>query len=172
MDRLHRLIVIRHAKSDHPMGVSDHARPLTARGERDASRIGGWLTENVGDPDLATGVAVSTARRAQQTWGLLNGVWGYAHPVIDEPRIYEASPSTLRLVADELAVFPTILLVGHNPGLSLLVSELAAPSRLRSEAQAHFPTSAVAVLETDRPWHEGLAGTGLFELSSFGIPRG
>ena len=172
MGRKHRLVVIRHAKSDYPMGVSDHDRPLNARGERDAPTIGAWLTENVGAPDLATGVAVSTARRAQQTWGLLNGVWGHASPVIEESRIYEASPSTLRMVANQLTEFPTIVLVGHNPGLSLLVSELAAPSPLRSEAQAHFPTSAVAVLETDRPWHEGLAGTGLFELSSFGIPRG
>ena len=35
-----RLILLRHAKSDYPDGVSDHERPLAPRGQRDAPRMG------------------------------------------------------------------------------------------------------------------------------------
>ena len=172
-----RVVLIRHAKCDHPSGVTDHERPLNARGRRDAPEIGAWLAKNVQLTDGAT-VLVSSARRAQETWAgartELTHAWEVVAPAT-EPRIYEASPAILRAVlreASEGAGGDLVALVGHSPGLPLLLSELSAPSDLRSEALSHFPTAAVAVLETEADAATACAGLGRFEVSSFAIPRG
>jgi phosphohistidine phosphatase len=98
-DVRHRLLLVRHAKSDYPVGVADHDRPLNDRGHRDAPFIGSWIARNV---VLADGeqpwVLVSSANRAQLTWGRatngLTGGWLDAE-VRTEPRIYEAGMTTL-----------------------------------------------------------------------------
>ena len=172
-----RLVLVRHAKSDYPWGVSDHDRPLNDRGRRDAPEIGRWLDGHASWPeDQPTVVVVSTARRAQLTWGLattrLSPRWA-AVPVEDEARIYEAPASALLDVVGERAAWAsTVVLVGHNPGLCDLTRLLAAPSDLRDTATAKFPTSAVCVLESERPLAEALRHGGGFSVSEFAIPRG
>jgi phosphohistidine phosphatase len=121
-------------------------------------------------------VVVSTARRAQLTWGLaatrLSARWSSVR-VEDEARIYEAPPSALAEVARERAVdAETVVLVGHNPGLAGLVLALAQPSALRDEATAKFPTSAVCVLSADEPLEAALVGERRFSVSAFAVPRG
>lgn len=173
---LHRLVLVRHAKSDYPLGVEDHDRPLSLRGERDAPQIGRWLMESlpleIGDRSC---FVVSSARRAQQTWNslasVLTGPWAEAS-VETDPRVYEASPSTLREVVRERSGHDTVVVVGHNPGLLQLISELGAPGAVRSEALAKFPTSAVAVLLPIATPDDALRAVGSFEVSSFAIPRG
>ncbi len=173
---LRQLVLIRHAKSAYPLGVEDHERPLSERGERDAPQIGRWLTEclSLGAGEQAR-VIVSSARRAQQTWtGLataLEGPWADSVGETDA-RIYEAAPSTLREVVEERRAHETVVVVGHNPGLLQLISELGLPSPVRSDAIAKFPTSAVAVLVPTMPPGEALRAVGSFEVSSFAIPRG
>jgi phosphohistidine phosphatase len=172
-----RVIVARHAKSDYPWGVSDHDRPLNDRGRRDAPALGAWLEDHVDWPqDAPPIVVVSTARRAQLTWGLasaeLSARWVDVR-VIDEPRVYEAGVQTLRsLVVEYGALTSTLLMVGHNPGLAYLILDLAAPSELREEATRKFPTSAVAVLESELPLPQAAAGSGGFSVSEFAVPRG
>jgi len=165
-----RLLLVRHAKSDYPLGVDDHDRPLNPRGERDAPEIGRWLGASVSlSPSVR--VIISSAARAQATWALAQS--GVDHGVVEtDPRIYEASPATLREVIRERAAHPDILLVGHNPGLAMLIAELGAPSPTRSEALVKFPTSAIAVLESSLPWADALEGVGTFEVTAFAIPRG
>lgn len=165
-----RLVLVRHAKSDYPPGVVDHDRPLNERGRRDAPQIGGWLVEHLGDAGRVQ-VVVSSAVRAQQTWELAAAaVPGWAAQT--DGRIYEASPATLREVAADRSEADVVILVGHNPGLQRLVAELSAPGVKRSEALDRFPTSAVAVLETDEPWGQALESVASFSVSSFVIPRG
>lgn len=172
-----RLVLVRHAKSDYPWGVTDHDRPLNERGRRDAPEIGRWLDEHLTWPEgRVPRVVVSTARRAQLTWGLasqsLSDRWA-AVPVEDDGRIYEAPPSALLEVARERAAdADTVVLVGHNPGLAQLVLMLASPSDLRAEATAKFPTSAVCVLSTDLPLADALATSVAFSVSGFAVPRG
>ena len=62
---MRQLLLLRHAKSswDDP-GLSDHARPLNARGRRAAAAIAGAMRELRLSPDL---VLVSSARRTLQT---------------------------------------------------------------------------------------------------------
>ena len=58
-----RLLLVRHAKAAH--GQPDADRPLTGRGERQATALGAWLGDAGLVPDR---VLVSPARRAAQTW--------------------------------------------------------------------------------------------------------
>ena len=39
----HKLIIMRHAKSDWAVPAGDFDRPLSQRGNRDAPRMGDWL---------------------------------------------------------------------------------------------------------------------------------
>ncbi len=173
---MNRLVLIRHSKSDRSSGVADHDRPLNERGRRDATALGRWLGSDIDcqDPDRAI-IVVSSAERTQQTWGLARSEAGKpwsAVPAITEPDVYEAAPSTLRTAALRHAGDANLLvLVGHNPGMSLLALELADP-RGRSRLAEGFPTSAAVVLETDAPWPSALADVGGFRVTSFVIPRG
>ena len=175
-----RVIIMRHAKSDYPMGVSDHDRPLNDRGRRDAPAAGRWLDGNVIWPDGAAPlVLVSTANRAQQTWSLasaeLSDRWR-AVTVRAEPRIYEAGVSGLHYLLAEVApdapAPATVILVGHNPGLASLIGELALSEPATWEATAKFPTSAIAVLTSALPLEESLAADHGFRVSAFAVPRG
>jgi len=172
-----RLVLIRHAKSDYPWGVDDHDRPLNERGRRDAPAVGRWLAEHLAWTDDAEPVVVvSTARRAQLTWGLVSAELGERWstvPVVDEARIYEAPVSALRDVVREAGrTSRLVVLVGHNPGLAGLVLDLAADDDLRREATAKFPTSAIAVLDADEPLDEAVDRPGSMRVSAFAVPRG
>ncbi len=170
----HRLVLIRHAKSDYPPGVADHERPLNDRGRRDAPEVGRWLAANV-TPSGTTVVIVSSALRTQQTWAAaspcLSDAWDSVRIETDD-RIYEASPWALREVVRDHPEVETIVLVGHSPGLPQLVAELGRPSPLRAQALAKFPTSCVAVLSTSEAWDDSLQAVGSFDVSSFAILRG
>jgi phosphohistidine phosphatase len=172
-----RLVLVRHAKSDYPWGVDDHDRPLNDRGRRDAPALGAWLDTHVAWPEGdAPVIRVSTARRAQLTWGLartrLSKRWDAAD-VADEPRIYDAGLATLLdIVGGAPAGTRTMVLVGHNPGMLELVLALCAADARRAEATAKFPTSAVAVLESDVPLGEAVRADRAFRVADFAVPRG
>ena len=127
-----RLIVLRHAKSSwDDAGLDDHDRPLADRGEHDAPEMAQRILD--GD-DLAGAVVVtSTARRALATADALAAAAGPGLGVIRDQRLYLASPGTiLGVLADQPDSADTIVLVGHNPGLTqlvnLLLPELSLPN--------------------------------------------
>lgn len=151
---MRRLVVVRHAKSEWPPGVPDRSRPLGPRGQNDAPGMGRRLGQLVDGIDLAL---VSPSARTQQTWQLLADGLGTVTEVRTEARIYQAWGEDLvelvRTVPDTAA---TVLLLGHEPGVSELVLMLAdreAPE-LRNRVAAKFPTCAAAVLEHSLPWAE------------------
>ena len=163
----HRLVLVRHAKSDYPVGVPDHDRPLSARGRREAPLAGRWLAENIVKADA---VMVSTATRTRETWALINAEWSSAPSPRFESGIYEASASALTaLVATADESTGTLVMVGHNPGLEMLAVTLARRGDDLSQLGTKYPTSAIAVLEIDGKWNE--VAEGCAELSAFVIPR-
>jgi phosphohistidine phosphatase len=159
------LILMRHGKSVYPDGVNDHERPLAPRGLREAGFAGQWLRDTQPPIDA---VRCSTATRTRETLAAT----GVTAPVVYEPGIYEASPRTLielvQLGDDAVA---TLLVIGHAPGMPWTAWELAGnrDSDQAVELSRKFPTSALAVLEFDRPWADVDPGTG--ELTRFHIPR-
>ncbi len=121
--------------------MEDIARPLNKRGRRAAVLIGKWLADEGIRPGL---VLCSSARRTRETLDLILEAIGPQVPIHIEPDLYLADASSLlarlrRLPRD----VPSVLLIGHNPGLQELVSELA-DSASRERLAKKFPTAALA----------------------------
>jgi phosphohistidine phosphatase len=165
-----RLVVLRHAKSDWPVGVADADRPLGRRGKRDAAAAGRWLAEHVGSPDL---VWCSPARRTRETLELLSDQLHPAPPVQMDARVYEASLEDLLAVLRQTPKDDQcVLLVGHNPSVQDLVLTLAERQRGADLAltETKYPTSGLAVLDIPGKWADlGARGA---SLEMFVVPRG
>jgi len=166
-----RLILLRHAKSAWPDGVSDHDRPLAARGRRDAPAAGRWLRTSGLVPDR---VMCSTAQRARETWQLAEEKLG-AHPqTVFERRVYGAtSAELLDLARHEPAGVRTLLIVGHDPAMQELTLDLASAQpgdaglEAVSRVRAKFPT-AIAVLAFTGTWPK--LDPGQARLADFATP--
>jgi phosphohistidine phosphatase len=149
---VHRLHLLRHAKSSWDESVDDAERPLTRRGREAARRVGESLPAALGAVDL---VLCSTALRTRETAELV--LAGFAAPpgIQFEEVFYLAGRSVLmrRLSAlDEGAA--AVLVIGHNPGLHELALALASPDspRYRALAAGKFPTTARASFAIESPW--------------------
>lgn len=155
------LIIMRHAKSSWDSGVPrDFDRPLNARGERDAPRMGAWLSRQALAPEL---VVASPALRTRQSAEAVVGALGLATPppLRFEPDIYDATLPRLIDVLQRLPEGPSpVLLVGHNPGMELLLLELAAPGLSRQVEGKLMPTGAVYCLDFAGGWTPLLPGSG------------
>lgn len=140
-----RLLLLRHAKSDYPAGVSDHERPLAPRGQRDAPRMGREIARRGLLPDH---VIASTARRTRETLGLLEGSLGQ-HTLHFERAIYEApSEAILRVIRAVAPEVRTLMIVGHNPGLEQVAAFLTrGAGTVADPLSGKFPTGALAVLD-------------------------
>ena len=158
------LILVRHAKSDHPAGTGDHDRPLNERGRKDAPRMGSWLSRRGHAPER---VLCSTARRAVETWeGLQEG--GLDASATFEGNLYHAAPDTM---IDMLKGRQerSLMIVGHNPGMGLLAARMAVDPP-DDGAFLRYPTCAVTVLRFDaEDWSGAAPGTG--EVVDFAVPR-
>lgn len=138
-----QLWIVRHAKSDwgNP-GLADFDRPLNNRGLRDAPAMGEWLDRQGVEPEL---LLCSPARRAKHTAEQIAKAISYPLGKIRfEQRIYEADPETLlALIGLTESNIGSLMLVGHNPGLTLLVNILGGGPL------DNLPTCAVAALQFD-----------------------
>ena len=163
--------LLRHAKSAYPDGVVDHLRPLSQRGERDASAAGPMVRSRLDSLQLAI---VSTATRAQQTWSLVATAWDQPPRHEDESKIYEAyADDLLLLIRDVESSVNSLLLVGHNPGFEDLAFALVGKgshSGSLAAMSAKYPTCALAVFDIEGEW-EHLVHKGA-RLTSFDVPRG
>ena len=157
------LVLLRHAHAEAG-GVEqpDEERPLSALGEAEADAAAEFLASATGLPPLGK-VVFSPTRRTRQTSERVLARLGAIDSRCD-PRIYEASPGDLLDVLDDHAGDEAVLLVGHNPGLELLVALLCTG---RSGAYRGMPPAGVAVLQVPG---EGLIEPGSAELVAFWSP--
>lgn len=157
------LLVFRHGKSDWKADFDhDHERPIKKRGRKAAALMGRLLAEAGEAPD---GIVTSSAVRARQTLDQAVEAGGWTAPVRVTRALYEADPArVLAEVRAEPDSTTTLLLVGHEPTWSELVSDLIGGGTVR------FPTAAVARIDLDvETWAEARFGQG--ELVWFLIPR-
>lgn len=165
-----RLLLMRHAKSDYPLGVRDHDRPLSNRGRADAAAAGRWLDSQAGRLlGPRTAVLVSSATRAQQTWQIAGAGLGLS--ATTEAALYEASDHAyLEVVREGLLLADTVMVVGHNPATESVARRLVMPvdSHEVHAMGEKFPTSAIALI--DLP--DGGLRDGSGQLGAFVIPRG
>ncbi|GAA3416008.1 SixA phosphatase family protein [Streptosporangium vulgare] len=77
--------------------------------------------------------------------------------ILIEPAIYEAYPDELlTLIRRSDPEVGTLVLVGHNPGVQELVTELTA-----ADGDDGFPPGAFAVIEVDGEWSGLDTGRGI-----------
>ncbi|MEV0721997.1 histidine phosphatase family protein [Micromonospora purpureochromogenes] len=151
------LVLLRHAKAELPAGdAPDAERRLTARGHADSAAAGAWLARHGLLPEV---VLCSSSRRTRQTWhDVAMGMTGSppeggpagSSPVVRyEPTAYEAQPQDLlALVRAAEPTARTVLLIAHNPGISLL-SALLDPERADPEG---LRTTDLVVHRAATPW--------------------
>lgn len=163
----HRLMLLRHAKSDWADGATpDAERPLSATGRRGCALVARHLTRSGLAPDL---ILCSAALRTRQTVEGIAAALPASVPVLVEDRLYLAEAQDLldrlREVDDGA---PSVMLVGHNPGIHTLAVALLGPAERTRIAT--FPTAALAVqdLAVSR-WAE--LGQDTTRLASFTTPR-
>jgi phosphohistidine phosphatase len=151
------LILVRHAKSDKsdPL-LNDFDRPLNHRGERDTSAMAGRFAATSRRVDA---LISSPAVRALSTAEVFAGKLSL--PVQADQRIYEAGVNELLAVVRGLDDHcSSVMLVGHNPGLSEFLRYLT------DEKYADLPTASVAVVELPvKVWRHTFAGKGVLKSS-------
>jgi phosphohistidine phosphatase len=170
-----RLILLRHAKAvPAAPELEDRERRLADRGRADAIRMGQFLKEEAGVPELAL---CSAARRTRETLDLVVPQLGVPPAIRVLPELYLARWLTIvNLVRELRERAETVLVVAHNPGLEEAVRRLARPPgdtkarQMHQLLQADYPTAAVSVLEFDiEAWSAVERGEG--ELTIFVRPR-
>ncbi len=140
------LLILRHAEAGWNSNITDYNRPLTKQGQDDAQQIGLWLKNQNLTPEL---VISSPAIRAISTAEIVCDAMEFPiHSVQIEKNIYEASLSALHQVLFTIpGSVQRLLLIGHNPGLEYLLSDLA-PDNPRTTL---YPAT-VAYLQLDQQW--------------------
>lgn len=132
------LLVMRHAKSDWDAGADDHERPLAERGVKSARRVGRFLARAEMVPEL---VISSTAVRARTTAELAAEAGGWGCPIERTGTFYDTDPGSVIAEIAAREAPPRLMVIGHDPTWSELVSLLAGGGAVR------LPTAAVACLE-------------------------
>ena len=118
------LIIVRHAKSSwKDAGLDDRERPLNKRGERDAPEMGARLARRKDRPDL---IVSSPAVRALETARIFARKLGYPRKdIVVEERLYGAGiAEVLDVIRNADESVATLMLFGHNPGLTELANHL------------------------------------------------
>jgi phosphohistidine phosphatase len=124
------LTLVRHAHAEWPnYSGKDFDRPLTARGNEDALATAHEILAAGLKPGL---LLSSTARRTRETASILAQEFGLAaNAVRYMDRLYNATAITLEMAAQDAAMrHASIVLVGHNPGISELARRLTGDATL------------------------------------------
>jgi phosphohistidine phosphatase len=149
---MHRLHLLRHAKSSWDESIEDSRRPLAKRGRQAARLIGETLPAAIGALDL---VLCSTALRTRETAEAMLFGFRPAPRILYEDELYLAPLATLvRLLRELDEDCGAAMVIGHNPGLHELAAVLASPGSKSYAALADgkFPTGVRVSFAIDGSW--------------------
>lgn len=138
-------------------GGGDHERTLTARGRDEGKRVGLSLRAHGPIPER---ILCSSAIRCRETWQAVCSGLG-ASPSIDfDDDLYNASSTALLRCLTAVADDGNVLLLAHNPGVSLLALELArGDDEGTAILRAGFGPATIACFEIEGPWSGISAGS-------------
>lgn len=158
------LLLLRHAKSDHPEGMSDFDRPLNKRGIKDAPRMGKVLRKTDLQPDL---IISSPAVRAKETAEAAAATCGYTDAVDFQQILYDGSTRDyIKTIQSAPADKKRLMLVGHNPHIEDVVDYLSSGGNL----SVKFPTAGLALIRFEtESWAQVREKEGM--LISFMLPK-
>ena len=152
------ILLLRHGKSNWDADYgADHERPLAERGQKGARKMGRFVTTARAVPDRAI---TSSAVRARETLAIAAEAGGWSGPARVTDALYEASPEA---VLDEIRSEPdeadTVIVVGHEPAWSGLVSLLIGGGRIEMK------TAALARVDVEvASWSDVAPGRGSLAL--------
>lgn len=138
------LTLIRHAKSSwNHSELSDRERPLNARGQRNAPEMGKRIVAHGIRPSL---IITSPATRAWTTARIIAAAIGYPAEFLQrEESLYLASlDDLLHVVVAQDNGFNSLMVVGHNPGLTKFANFLI-PGLTNN-----LPTAGVVSVQMDQ----------------------
>lgn len=171
-DPVVQLILMRHAKSSWADdSLNDHDRPLNVRGTTAAPVMAKWLAAHHLYPDQ---ILTSSARRTCETAEIIANSLNFksksqknkerddkASEIKVVPELYLASPQTIlrAIQANASEMAKTVLVLGHNPGMEVLVSSL-------SNDFTEMPTASLAVFTTPEKNWKAFLESGFSELEA------
>lgn len=137
---LDTLIFMRHAKSSWEHGgLSDHARPLNARGRKAADCVAKTLTARGIAPDeIWSSDSARTLETAKRLIRIIPGAQSIRHI----PNLYHSSAALILDIMKNKGEpdCAALMILAHNPGLSVLFEDFAS--------RPHpFPTACCAVFK-------------------------
>ena len=157
-----KLFLLRHAKSswDDP-ALGDFDRPLSKRGISNAILLSKYLDKQKVSFDL---VLSSPSERTQSTSDLVLSYCNPAPTILLKEDIYHASVSSLsQLIKGQDDSINNLLVIGHNPGLHILIESLAHESIIK------LPTCTFAKLTNFNHWKD--LDTGILDLELLITPK-
>ncbi|MFK8012211.1 MAG: histidine phosphatase family protein [Marinicellaceae bacterium] len=162
------LLIMRHAKSSwKDASLSDHDRPLNKRGKRTAPIMAQRLSRKSIQPQH---IISSTAKRAWDTACIVTNAIEYPTKKIESRRkLFHAWPDEiLKITSDCDDSINQLMLVGHNPGMTMLANQL-----LNSNHFDNIPTAGLVTLSIEiNNWQELLMlKPGKSELVDYDYPK-
>jgi phosphohistidine phosphatase len=156
------LTILRHAKAVPANAAQpDFERPLAEKGPKQIRRVVPALHTIKTPVDR---ILVSPSLRTMETAAHFIETLALAQESITEKRIYEATPTTLlEILRDQPGTIQHVVLIGHNPGLAMLVSGLCSGDDAR--LNLHLPTAGLAHIELEvARWRQVRWGSGILRL--------
>lgn len=124
-----RLYLLRHGRAEDPgPGMSDSDRRLTPEGVREMEAVAAALARMDLRPDL---ILTSPMPRARETAEIVARTLGLEHALRVEPRVLSLGLGELQQIAAENPRTARLLVVGHEPTLSLVAGRLCGGSAIR-----------------------------------------
>jgi phosphohistidine phosphatase len=164
------IFLLRHAKSSwKDKTIADFDRPLAKRGRRAARLLGQYLAGQQLQPAQ---ILCSPSQRTRETLQRMEKRFDAVVPVRYEKAIYLAeAPALLRRLRRLSDSLPSVMLIGHNPGLENLAKLLTG---VQADADNHAPekyaTGSMAVLHAEiEEWRD--LGPGGAKLIAFVRPK-
>jgi len=108
----------------------------------------------------------STAVRARQTAESVGQAFAGPLEIRQEPRLYHASPGELlAVISEQRDAISSLVIVGHNPGLTLFCNMLLPDLHLQN-----LPTAGAVSIHCDTPDWAAISNGG-FSLDFFDAPK-
>lgn len=158
------LFLLRHAKSSwEDPTINDIDRPLNKRGKNDAVFMGNVMKQLDLIPEL---IISSPAKRAYSTAKRIAAVLNYEkEKLVQDHDLYDCSIEHFLTFVNSLNdIYEKILLVGHNPEITLFTNMLC------NENLINIPTCGLSVININVDnWSEVTLGSGI--LKNFEYPK-
>ncbi len=144
-----KLYIMRHGKAEDGLNKADYKRKLSSKGIKRNKKTGTQLKERKIQFDT---ILCSNAHRTLETAQIIADCLDFPQKNIQEAK--ELYLATVRTLLDQLYVLDnqldSVLMVGHNPGVSELIGSLSG------KLIDWLPTSALIALEIDTDLWENI----------------